>query len=165
MTRQPDAPPDSRKPQGRQRVAIPRAGAAARASSGPREQLPGHVVSVLPDPPVPTVYLIHFLTPIAGRASHYLGWTTDLPARLRVHASGNGSRLMAEVSRLGIGWIVARTWPGNRHLERRLKRRKDAAGLCPVCRLARRQRKTAAQRIHRANRANRANRLALRNTP
>lgn len=34
----------------------------------------------------------------------------------------------------GIGFVVARTWEGDRTFERKLKRRKDAPKLCPICR-------------------------------
>lgn len=98
----------------------------------------------------PTVYLIHFSEPLSGTANHYLGWAKDLPSRLRQHASGTGSRLMAAVTRSGIPWRVVRTWPGNWTLERQLKKKKDSAGLCPVCREARKRRKTLAARGRRA---------------
>ena len=86
-----------------------------------------------------TVYLIHFETPLGdlsnprGQARHYLGYTTDLEQRLRAHRSGNGSRLMEVVAERGIGWTLARTWRGDRGLERRLKRRHNSPKLCPVC--------------------------------
>ncbi len=81
-----------------------------------------------------TVYLIHFDKPIGnpntphGQAQHYLGYADDLDVRLARHASGNGARLM-EV----IAWQLARTWTGDRALERRLKQRKNGPRLCPIC--------------------------------
>jgi hypothetical protein len=87
------------------------------------------------------VYLLHFDRPIGdvanprGFASHYTGWTLDLPARLVEHAAGRGARLMAVVGELGIGWQLARVWRGPRALERSLKQR-GAARRCPVCHLA-----------------------------
>lgn len=83
-----------------------------------------------------TVYLLHFDVNLA-HARHYIGWAKDLDARLRHHGTSNGSRLMAAVSGAGIGFRVVRTWPGDRHLERKLKQRKDAASLCPQCRARR----------------------------
>jgi len=86
-----------------------------------------------------TVYLIHFEHPLGdvgnphGQAQHYIGFTDDLGARLDAHRKGNGSKLMAAVSRAGIGWTLARTWAGGRDLERQLKRRKKARCLCPIC--------------------------------
>lgn len=90
-----------------------------------------------------TVYLIHFDAPLGdvgnprGQAQHYIGFTDDLDARLDAHRKGNGSKLMAALSRAGIGWTLARTWAGGRALERQLKRRKKARCWCPLCRESR----------------------------
>jgi hypothetical protein len=87
------------------------------------------------------IYLIHFDRPIGdphnprGFASHYTGWTLDLPARLTDHAAGRGARLLQVVGELGIGWQLARIWTGTRTRERSLKQR-GATRRCPVCRLA-----------------------------
>jgi hypothetical protein len=91
---------------------------------------------------VGVIYLIHFDRPIGdlrnprGFASHYTGWTLDLPARLVDHAQGRGARLMEVVGELGIGWQLARIWTGTRTRERSLKRSGGAARRCPVCQLA-----------------------------
>jgi hypothetical protein len=88
------------------------------------------------------IYLIHFDRPIGdlhnprGFASHYTGWTLDLPARLILHAAGRGARLMQVVGELGIGWQLARIWTGTRTRERSLKQSGGAARRCPVCQLA-----------------------------
>jgi hypothetical protein len=88
------------------------------------------------------IYLIHFDRAIGdlanprGFASHYTGWTLDLPARLVDHAQGRGARLMQVVGEQGIGWQLARIWTGTRARERSLKRSGGAARRCPVCRLA-----------------------------
>jgi predicted GIY-YIG superfamily endonuclease len=79
-----------------------------------------------------TIYLIHFSKPLK-HARHYLGFTTDLAARLEQHASGQGARLLSVLASFGIAWQCVRTWPGDRKLERRLKNRKEAPALCPVC--------------------------------
>src|SRR4029453_11119618 len=39
-------------------------------------------------------------------------WTLALPARLTAHTAGRGARLMEVVSEAGIGWQLARVWPG-----------------------------------------------------
>jgi len=78
------------------------------------------------------VYLLHLDRPYK-HARHYMGWAHDLDARLARHRSGNGARLIAVAAQAGIGWQLARTWPGDRTLERRLKKRKNAPRLCPVC--------------------------------
>jgi len=88
-----------------------------------------------------TVYLLHFDRPYGpgggpndrGIAKHYTGWTNDLPARLAAHAAGNGARLMAVVAANGIGFQLARTWPGGRARERQLKRQGGASRRCPIC--------------------------------
>ena len=85
------------------------------------------------------IYLLHFARPIGnlanarGQAQHYMGFSDDLEARLEAHRAGNGSAIMAEVARLGIGWELARTWDGDRGLERRLKRQHNGPRLCPIC--------------------------------
>ena len=79
------------------------------------------------------VYLIHFARPYK-HARHYLGYTEDLPKRLSLHKRGLGARLMEVVRNAGIDWVVARTWPGDRVLERRLKNRHESPRLCPICR-------------------------------
>ena len=86
------------------------------------------------------VYLIHFARPIGnlgssyGRAQHYIGWTPGtLEARLEVHRSGNGARIMAAVTAAGIDWQVTRTWEGGRDFERELKRAKSTPRLCFAC--------------------------------
>src|SRR4051812_12502200 len=81
---------------------------------------------------VGTIYLIHFDRPF-GHATHYLGWTADLPARLEAHATGRGSRLMEVVTDAGITWKLARTWRGDRYRERRLKERGGKSRMCPLC--------------------------------
>ena len=64
------------------------------------------------------------------------GCTDDIAARLEAHRSGRGARLMQVITEHGIGWSVARTWPGGRQDERRLKNQKHAPRLCPLCRTA-----------------------------
>jgi hypothetical protein len=92
---------------------------------------------------VGVIYLLHFDRPIGdltnprGFASHYTGWTLDLPRRLTEHAAGRGARLMEVLGEAGIGWQLARVWPGTRARERSLKGSGGAARRCPVCQLAR----------------------------
>lgn len=78
------------------------------------------------------VYLIHFQRRYR-HAGHYSGWTSDLPARLAEHAAGRGARLLAVIAEAGIGWQLARTWPGDRSRERALKRQGGASRRCPLC--------------------------------
>jgi predicted GIY-YIG superfamily endonuclease len=79
------------------------------------------------------VYLLHFDRRYQ-HAGHYLGYSPNIPARLREHAAGGGARLTQVVKAAGIGWTVARTWPGaTRRDERRLKRRGSSRRHCPIC--------------------------------
>jgi predicted GIY-YIG superfamily endonuclease len=80
-----------------------------------------------------TVYLLHFDRPYR-HARHYVGWASDLDGRLEHHRKGTGARLMAVIAAAGIGFVLARTWPGDRTLERRIKNRHETPRLCPVCR-------------------------------
>ncbi|WP_327591350.1 hypothetical protein OHA25_60470 (plasmid) [Nonomuraea sp. NBC_00507] len=91
-------------------------------------------IPVDPPPAVvsPVVYLLHF-DQAYRHAGHYTGWTSDLRARLADHAAGRGSRLLAVVRAAGIGWRLARTWPGGRDRERALKRQGGASRRCPLC--------------------------------
>lgn len=79
-----------------------------------------------------TVYLLHFDRPYK-HAKHYTGWTTDLNTRLADHAAGRGARLIEVIQEAGIGWQLARTWPGTRTRERQLKRQGGASRYCPHC--------------------------------
>jgi hypothetical protein len=97
--------------------------------------------------PQGTVYLLHFLDRIGNpgkpraMAQHYIGWTSDLPERIADHTAnlrpqpgtGRVAKIVAHVQRQGIGFKVARTWPGGRGLERQLKNRRNAPKLCPFC--------------------------------
>ena len=83
------------------------------------------------------VYLLHFDEPYK-HAKHYLGVTGNLEARLKLHKSGNGARLMEVISEAGIGFVVARlwktdSWEQGHSLERQLKRRHEGPRLCPLC--------------------------------
>lgn len=79
-----------------------------------------------------TVYLLHFDRPY-HHARHYIGWARDVDARLAVHATGHGARLLQVVHAAGISWTLARTWCGTRDRERQIKRMGGASRLCPLC--------------------------------
>jgi hypothetical protein len=61
-------------------------------------------------------------------------WAQDLDQRLAWHRSGHGARLIEVIVAAGIGFVLARTWGGDRTLERRLKNRKVSPRLSPICR-------------------------------
>lgn len=96
--------------------------------ASPTAGCPGLVV-----PAGPVCYLVH-LIPAYRHARHYLGTAEDLPARLRRHALGRGSRLLAAALAAGGDFELVRLWPGAWELERVLKRRKASPRLlCPAC--------------------------------
>jgi ribosomal protein L34E len=86
-----------------------------------------------------TVYLLHFIDPATGaharyrHAGHYLGWARDVRRRLAEHEAGRGARLLAVVQAAGLGWELARLWPGGRVRERQIKRQGGHARHCPLC--------------------------------
>ena len=79
-----------------------------------------------------TVYLLHFDQPYK-HARHYVGWARNVRRRLAEHAAGRGARLLAVVRDAGIGWQLARMWPGGRDRERQIKRQGGHARKCPLC--------------------------------
>jgi len=90
--------------------------------------------------PAGWVYLLCFVDPATGakawfhHAGHYLGWTPNLPSRIAKHAAGRGARLVEVIIGAGLGFELARVWPGTLGLERQLKRRHGGPRLCPLCR-------------------------------
>lgn len=84
-------------------------------------------------PTAGVVYLLHFEEPYR-HARHYLGFAEDLDRRLREHRAGRGARLLEVLAEHEIGFVVARTWTGDRRRERQLKTQGGAARLCPICR-------------------------------
>jgi predicted GIY-YIG superfamily endonuclease len=84
------------------------------------------------------VYLIHLDAPLNAKhaARHYIGWAFNLSSRMQQHLTGRGARFMQVAKERGISWSIARVWPGDRHFERRLKKRKEAPRLCPIYRRA-----------------------------
>lgn len=78
-----------------------------------------------------TIYLLCFDRPF-GHAKHYLGFAVRLDDRLRHHENGTGANLLKHARNAGVTWVLARTWEGDRHLERRLHNGGHARR-CPVC--------------------------------
>jgi hypothetical protein len=79
------------------------------------------------------VYLLHFDRSYR-HARHYIGFTQNLEQRLAEHRAGRGSPLIAAAVADGIDFQLAAIWEGDRHVERRLHRQKNArARLCPIC--------------------------------
>lgn len=85
----------------------------------------GHIVG--------SVYLVHFARRYNG-AQHYLGFSTDIPKRVKAHRAGRGSPLLKAVTEHGISWRVVRTWQRNDgYFEQNLKHCFALKDLCPVC--------------------------------
>ena len=85
----------------------------------------GHIVG--------SVYLIHFARAF-NSARHYMGFSTDIPARVAAHKAGRGSPLLKAVTAKKIPWRVVRTWrKRDGFFEAELKRHNDLKDLCPVC--------------------------------
>ena len=86
-----------------------------------------------------TVYLLHFPEPYR-HARHDCG-STGLPLedRLAQHHAGHGSKLTRAAAGAGVTFEVARTWPGSKQDERRMKGRIHGSATswrsrCPLCR-------------------------------
>jgi putative endonuclease len=85
------------------------------------------------------LYILCFERPVGNvlnrraQASHYLGYATDVRARVAQHAAGRGQALTSAAVELGIGWqVFYRT--GTPALERHLKAHcKNTPRLCPHC--------------------------------
>ena len=79
------------------------------------------------------VYLIHFKYKL-HHAGHYIGFSKCLDFRIASHREGTGAKLIRAITRLGIPWIVIRTWRvDGQGFERHLKNQKHAARFCPLC--------------------------------
>jgi hypothetical protein len=86
-----------------------------------------------------TVYLLHF-DQRYEHAGHYT-WAEDLDRRLAEHLGGRAARLVEVITQAGIGFRLARTWPGvTRARERQLKRQGGASRYCPICQADRKAR-------------------------
>jgi hypothetical protein len=93
-------------------------------------------------PPVGTCYLLHF-DQRYEHAGHYTGFAegSRLLTRLGEHQGGRGARLLAVITQAGIGFRLARTWPGvTRARERQLTRQGGASRYCPICQAERKAR-------------------------
>jgi hypothetical protein len=68
-------------------------------------------------------------------------WAEDLDRRLAEHLGGRAARLIEVITQAGIGFRLARTWPGvTRARERQLKRQGGASRYCPICQADRKAR-------------------------
>lgn len=88
---------------------------------------------------MPYLYLYHFDEPLA-HASHYLGSTDNVLARLQRHRAGHGARLTQVLTELGRTWKLAATYEikpsaplTTKEIERLAKGRHNARQHCPLC--------------------------------
>lgn len=86
----------------------------------------GHIVG--------SVYLIHLSRNLNG-ARHYLGFSTNVAARLERHKAGRGAPLLKAAAEKKIPFRVVRTWrKRDGYFEQALKAGNELRDLCPVCR-------------------------------
>jgi hypothetical protein len=81
------------------------------------------------------VYLLHFEQRYE-HAGHYTGHADDFNNRVTEQASGDSraARLLQVITQAGIGFRVARLWPGaSKGYERSLKNSGGASRYCPIC--------------------------------
>jgi hypothetical protein len=81
------------------------------------------------------VYLLHFEQRYE-HAGHYTGHADDFGIRVTEQASGDGraARLLQVIAQAGIGFRLARVWPGaSKGYERSLKNSGGASRYCPIC--------------------------------
>jgi hypothetical protein len=81
------------------------------------------------------VYLLHFEQRYE-HAGHYTGHADDFRNRVAEQASGDrrAARLMQVIAQAGIGFRLARVWPGaSKAYERSLKNSGGASRYCPIC--------------------------------
>ena len=88
------------------------------------------------------VYLIHFDKALGkqtphGHAQHYIGFVKNgesIEARMKIHRSGRGAKIMKAVVLRGIDFKIVHLWTSvDRSFERQLKKRKNASRYCPIC--------------------------------
>jgi hypothetical protein len=79
-----------------------------------------------------TVYLLHFERPYCGHMQHYLGFAYDLEQGLESHRQGIAGVTTRLAFNKGIGFTLARTWPGTPKLKRQIKDR-GPVNYCPIC--------------------------------
>lgn len=78
------------------------------------------------------MYLLHFERAYKGCSRHYIGFTRDLERRLEDHRQGTACATTKTAFDRGIGFTVARTWPGTARLKRQIQQRGSIKS-CPIC--------------------------------
>ena len=85
-----------------------------------------------------TVYLVCFRNTDGskawvGHAGHYVGWTRYLSKRRVRHEAGHGAHLTSVAVSLGLVLELARTMPGSKNDEYRVKWLGGQTRYCPLC--------------------------------
>lgn len=84
------------------------------------------------------VYILHFDVAL-HHAQHYVGMTSNLVERLKLHHSGGAARLTQVLQELGLTWVIGTAAMVDSkekaaEIERRLKRSKKKSRLyCEIC--------------------------------
>jgi len=103
---------------------------------GSTDTTPSHSRSASPAEsrlPEGFIYLLHWRHR-TGRVEHYIGWTRDLEARMRAHASGSGGCPTTRgYRRAGMRGRLVRLWRGTMSDERTLQQTLTFPLDCPIC--------------------------------
>lgn len=99
-----------------------------------------------------TLYIVHLSRPDGLGRLHYMGSTDDLRARLRLHAAGNGSAMLAWCKAEGITFALTWAAAGSRNDERYIKQNRRLAELCTQCRPTALAKRAAKARVWRRTR-------------
>ena len=86
-------------------------------------------------------YLLHFEREKRGKL-HYFGVTTAerLDKRMLEHARGEGASITRHLVRQGVGFYLARVFPGRGYeYEQAVKASGRIKALCPICRAGQRE--------------------------
>lgn len=84
------------------------------------------------------LYLFHFHTPLGNlqnaraQASHYVGFSDDLEARIAVQVAGAGAKIVAAAMARGIPYDLYH-WPACLAQEKLVKKTHKTALYCPTC--------------------------------
>ena len=79
------------------------------------------------------VYLLHW-SHRTGRVEHYVGWSRDLEARMKAHASGSGGcPTTRRYRRAGMRGRLVRLWRGTMSDERTRHQTLTFPLDCPIC--------------------------------
>lgn len=87
-----------------------------------------------------TIYLLHYDGDLGAEANdprhkarHYTGFYLN-PGRIEHHRDGTSDvAIVNAFLRAGFGFVIARSRPGTRAEERRIKRAGGAKRYCPIC--------------------------------